>query len=75
VGAKAAVGEGRGEKAAGGVLSGFLDVAFVKAAFSSQLLDQFGIVAPDAQMLRHQLADGPAAAAKFAADGDDTFFH
>ena len=74
-GAKAAVSEGRGEEAAGSVLSGLLDVALVKAAFDSQFLDQFGIVALDAQMLCHQLADGPAAAAKFPADGDDAFFH
>ena len=56
-GAKAAVSEGRGEEAAGGILSGLLDVVFVKAAFGSQLLDQFGIVALDAEMLGHQLAD------------------
>ena len=74
-GAEAAVGEGRGKKTAGGVLSGFLDVALVKAAFCSQLLKQFGVVAPDAQMLCHQFADGSAAAAKLAADGDDAFFH
>ena len=74
-GAKTAVGEGRGKEAAGSVLSGILDVAFVKAAFGSQFLDQFSVVAPDAQMLGHQFADGPAAAAKLAADGDDAFFH
>ena len=74
-GAEAAVGKGRSEEAAGGVLSGLLDVVFVKAAFGSQFLDQFGIVAPDAQMLCHQLADGSAAAAKLAADGNDAFFH
>ena len=74
-GAEAAVGEGRGEEAAGGVLSGLLDVVFVKAAFGSQFLDQFGVVALDAQMLCHQFADGSAAAAKLAADGDDAFFH
>ena len=44
-GAKAAVGEGRGEEAAGSVFSGLLDVVFVKAAFGSQFLDQFGVVA------------------------------
>ena len=43
-GAEAAVGEGGGEEAAGGVLSGLLDVAFVKAAFGSQFLDQFGVI-------------------------------
>ena len=74
-GAEAAVGEGRGEEAAGSVFSGLLDVVFVKAAFGSQFLDQFGIVALDAQMLGHQLADGSAAAAKFAADGNDALFH
>lgn len=74
-GAKAAVGEGRGKEAAGGVLSGFLDVVFVKAAFGSQFLDQFSVVALDAQMLCRQLADGSAAAAKFPADGDDALFH
>ena len=72
-GAEAAVGEGRSKEAAGGVLSGLLDVAFVKAAFSSQFLDQFSVVAPDAQMLCHQFADGSAATAKLAADGDDEF--
>ncbi len=74
-GTEAAVSEGRGEEAAGSVLSGLLDVVFVKAAFGSQFLDQFGVVAPDAQMLCHQFADGSAAAAKLAADGDDAFFH
>ena len=73
--AEAAVGKGRGKETAGGVLSGLLDVALVKAAFDSQFLDQFGVVALDAQMLCHQLADGPAAAAKLAADGNDMFFH
>ena len=73
-GAKAGVGEGGGKKTAGGVLTGLLDVALVKAAFGSQLLDQFGVIAPDAQMLCHQFADGSAAAAKFPADGDDAFF-
>ena len=74
-GAEAAVGEGRGEEAAGSVLSGILDVAFVKAAFGGQFPDQLGVVALDAQMFCHQLADGSAAAAKFAADGDDALFH
>ena len=63
------------KEAAGGILSGLLDVVFVKAAFGSQFLDQFGVVAPDAQMLCHQFADGSAAAAKLAADSDDAFFH
>ena len=48
-GTEAAVSEGRGEEAAGSVLSGLLDVVFVKAAFGSQFLDQFGVVAPDAR--------------------------
>ena len=74
-GAEAAVGEGGGEEAAGGILSGLLDVVFVKAAFGSQFPDQFGVVAPDGEMLCHQFADGSAAAAKLAADGDDAFFH
>ena len=69
---EAAVGEGRSKEAAGGVLSGLPDVVFVKAAFCSQLLKQFGVVAWDTQMLCHQFADGSAAAAKLAADGDDT---
>ena len=62
-------------EAAGSVFSGLLDVAFVKAAFGSQFLDQFGVVALDAEMVGHQLADGSAAAAKFAADGNDALFH
>ena len=73
--AEAAAGKGRGKETAGGVLSGLLDVALVKAAFDSQFLDQLGVVAPDAKMLCHQFADGSAAAAKLAADGDDAFFH
>ena len=72
---EAAVGEGRSKEAAGGVLSGLPDVVFVKAAFCSQLLKQFGVVAWDTQMLCHQFADGSAAAAKLAADGNDMFFH
>ena len=74
-GTEAAVGESRGKEAAGGILSGLLDVFLVKAAFGSEFLDQCSVVAPDAQMLCHQFADGSAAAAKLAADGDDAFFH
>ena len=42
--AEAAVKQGRGEEATGGIFSCFLDVAFVKAAFYGELLNQFGIV-------------------------------
>lgn len=59
-GAEAAVGEGRSKEAAGGILSGLLDVVFVKAAFGSQFLNQFGVVAPDAQMTSEPHYSGSA---------------
>ena len=49
-------------EAAGGVLSGLLDVVFVKAAFGSQFRAQFGVVAPMPRCSATSLPMVPAAA-------------
>lgn len=71
-GAKGAVGECRGQKASGRVLARFLDIVLGKAALLRELFDELGIIAGDAELIGDLFADGAAAAAEFAADGDDT---
>ena len=39
------------------------------------LLDEFPVVAGNAQLPGHRLADGPPAAAEFPADGQNAMFH
>ena len=68
--------EGVGQAAADGrVLTRLLDIAGVKAGFQRDLVDQLLVVVGNAQPFGELLADGPAAAAKFAADGDDAHIH
>ena len=57
-------------KSAGGFLGGEISILVVAALFSD-LVDQLLIVAGDSQLTGHFAANGSAAAAEFAADGDD----
>lgn len=54
----------------GCVLAVFLDVFLSQAALGGDLFDEVAVVARDPQLGGHFLADGPAAAAEFPADGD-----
>ena len=52
-----------------------LHVLFRQTALRRDLLDELAVITWNAQSGSHLLADGPAAAAKFAADGDDALLH
>lgn len=68
------VGKQRLQMAAGHTLARLLYIVLGKTAFFGQLLDQFGIIAGDAELLRDGFSNGAAAAAKFTADGNNAVF-
>lgn len=65
----------RGQIAAGRIFARVFDVIFAETALFRDFLEQFTVIAGDAQLLRHFFADRAAAAAEFTADGDDSVFH
>lgn len=65
----------RCQKSARRIFSGLLNVALLKSALSGDLLQDFVVVARDAQLFGNRFADGSSAASKLTADGDDSVFY
>ena len=74
-GAEHPVGKGRGQEAAGSILSRLLHIVRCEAGLLCHLLNDLRIIAGDAQLFRHPFANGASAAAKLAADGNHSVFH
>ena len=74
-GAEHPVGKGRGQEAAGSVLARLLHIVRREAGLLRHFLNDLRVIAGDAQLFRYLFADGASAAAKLAADGDNSVFH
>ena len=74
-GAEHPVRESVREETAGSVLSRLLHIIRREAGLLRHFLNDLRIIAGDAQFFRHLFADGASAAAKLAADGDNSVFH
>ena len=74
-GAEHPVRESVREETAGSVLPRFLHIIRRKAGLLRHFLNDLRIIAGDVQLFRRPFADGASAAAKLAADGDNSVFH
>ena len=74
-GAIDAVGEDIGKHAAGGIFSGFPNVALTESALLGDCLDDLCVIAGNPQFLRYRFPNGASAAAEFPADGDYSVFY